>query len=390
MFGSQVLETAIGLVLMFFIIATASSMIAEIISRLTHKRATDLEGAIGGMLGKKGASDEDFKAALALFKATSVYQAATQAAGGPGSKTRQPSYLSAKSFADAIVEVMTTVDNTDPKKSVVQSLDELPANLRTRVEPLVKEAGDDLVAFKSGLERWFDESMARAEGAYKRWTTTWLFLIGLVIAGAGNASTVDVAHNLYVGSATRAAVVEAANGVVSNPDTATQGLKSIQDTTDQLTSLQLPVGWTQTARDNFDLSTLGTYGTIFGWLLTALLVMLGAPFWFDLLTRLVSLRSAGTKPPTAAEDPASATRLQLASQPAQASTDRAVAIAQAAAQTAGQPPPAGEAQGAGVAGGAPGAPASALARPAAPTTTEEVTASLARMLGAQPPTNDNL
>jgi hypothetical protein len=33
--------------------------------------------------------------------------------------------------------------------------------------------------------------------------------------------------------------------------------------------------------------------TLFGWLITALAITLGAPFWFDLLAKLVSLRGAG-------------------------------------------------------------------------------------------------
>src|SRR5207249_3681680 len=51
------------------------------------------------------------------------------------------------------------------------------------------------------------------------------------------------------------------------------------------------------------------------------LFMLGAPFWFDLLTKLVSLRGAGPKPSPAPEDPSSATAIRAAAteQPAPAS-----------------------------------------------------------------------
>lgn len=50
-----------------------------------------------------------------------------------------------------------------------------------------------------------------------------------------------------------------------------------------------------------------------GWLITAFLIMLGAPFWFDLLGRLVSVRSERVK--RAADDPGSNTTL-LAAPPA--------------------------------------------------------------------------
>ena len=54
MFGSQVLEAAIGLFLMFFIVALGASSIVEIISRLFGKRATDLEKAIALPRGRSG------------------------------------------------------------------------------------------------------------------------------------------------------------------------------------------------------------------------------------------------------------------------------------------------------------------------------------------------
>ncbi|WP_152269176.1 hypothetical protein [Agriterribacter humi] len=39
----------------------------------------------------------------------------------------------------------------------------------------------------------------------------------------------------------------------------------------------------------------GGWETFFGWIITALAIMLGAPFWFDLLSKLISLRGTGTK-----------------------------------------------------------------------------------------------
>ena len=37
-------------------------------------------------------------------------------------------------------------------------------------------------------------------------------------------------------------------------------------------------------------------GGVVGWLITALAGMLGAPFWFDLLNKLINIRNAGPKP----------------------------------------------------------------------------------------------
>jgi len=40
---------------------------------------------------------------------------------------------------------------------------------------------------------------------------------------------------------------------------------------------------------------------LFGWLATALMAGFGAPFWFELLGKLVNLRGVGIKPAPAAK-----------------------------------------------------------------------------------------
>jgi len=42
-------------------------------------------------------------------------------------------------------------------------------------------------------------------------------------------------------------------------------------------------------------------GCLIGWLISGLAVALGAPFWFDLLNKLVNLRGTGPRPAPAAK-----------------------------------------------------------------------------------------
>jgi hypothetical protein len=311
MFDSQAVETVIGLVLMFFIVALGSSSIVEIWSRVLHKRAKDLEGALGAMLAGRGTNKSELEAALNTLKGTSVYESSMSAAGRTLFKRneRGPSYLSARSFANAVTEML--VDD----QGLLKPIDDLPAGLRKRLQPIVREARGELVGIKAGLEGWFDETMGRVEGSYKRWATLWVVLAGLVIAVSANASTFHTAKRLWKEPATRQAVANAATGVTGAAQPT--DLDSVAKTTGRLKELGLPVGWDQETKDLWrklrhpeDVTGAQYWsivGFIGGWILTALLVMLGAPFWFDLLTKLVSLRSAGSRPPTARNDPSSAT-----------------------------------------------------------------------------------
>jgi hypothetical protein len=315
MFDSQALETLIGLVVMFFIVALGASSIVEVWSRVLQKRAKDLERALGAMLAGKDGSASDLAAALNTFQGTSIYESAVAATGKTlfRRRSRAPSYLSAKSFADAVTEML--VDEQGQMKTI----DQLPQGLRKRLRTIVQEARGDLLGIKAGLEGWFDETMGRLEGSYKRWATLWVVLAGLVIAVSANASTFHTAKRLWREPATRQAVANAANGLTGAAKPS--DLNSVASTTGKLKELGLPVGWDQETKDLWkNLRHPGNVtgseywslvGFMGGWILTALLVMLGAPFWFDLLTRLVSLRSTGRKPPSAPNDPSSATAVQV-------------------------------------------------------------------------------
>ena len=317
MLGSQALETAIGLTLLFFIVALAVSAATETVSRMTGKRGKDLEEVIRHMIGSitpDGVDDSD--APWTAFSATSVYRAATAASGRTLilQNPKLPSYLSAKSFADAVTEMLRI--GTNPLTEA--ELAALTGPVGERIRSIVLGVGanvhpvDRLTAVKAGLERWYDETMDRMEGAYKRWVTLWVFVLGFGIAVVANASTYHVAERLWQDPTTREAVVAAAGRTVADPPTTAEleaDLGSVAATTDQLTELGLLVGWDDAARDAWADGPFSTaaFGYLLGWLATAGLATLGAPFWFDLLTRLVSLREAGSKPKAAADDPGSAT-----------------------------------------------------------------------------------
>ena len=287
MFGSQALETAIGLALLFFILATATSALVELVSKSLKKRHRDLEHAIGTMLEGGEVAWTGSGTLDAAFRGTTIYRSVEAAAGKAG-----VAYLSAKSFADASVELARTADS-------------IPPGLATRMGQIQADVGGDLLRFKAGLESWFDETMAVVESQYKKWATTWLFVAGLALAVLVNASAIDVARDLWSDEATRAAVVASAEATVGEGQEAAR-IQDVARTTDALTELELPVGWSEPV---FDPShTAGWwFSHIVGWLLTGALLMLGAPFWFDLLSRLVSLRNAGKAPETAPKDTASAT-----------------------------------------------------------------------------------
>jgi hypothetical protein len=295
MLDSQVLEVAIGLVVMFFLLALASSSIVEAIAGVFNIRGKQLETAIKGLV-----SDPQHTLDVWSTSVFAALQAGTRTtASGNASvkkRTRKPAYVSAHAFADATIEAISARKALSTSTTELEG--QLPSNLKSRLDALTNEVGADLNGIKAGLEAWFDDTMERTAGAYKRWAQIVLVVVALALAIALNASTTRVAATIWNDATVRDAVVNASRNVnqVKTPG----GLRNVGITISNLESLHLPLGW----RDWH--SQAGPIGTIAGWFITALLVMLGAPFWYGLLTRLVSLRTAGDKPPPAIQDPTSA------------------------------------------------------------------------------------
>jgi hypothetical protein len=71
--------------------------------------------------------------------------------------------------------------------------------------------------------------------------------------------------------------------------------QTIEDLKGQLDQLQLPIGWPAPWSLAFDQAGQILLSLV-GWALTALAVSLGAPFWFDGLAKLLSIRAAGKQP----------------------------------------------------------------------------------------------
>jgi hypothetical protein len=159
---------------------------------------------------------------------------------------------------------------------------------------LLKSAGDDLKAFRQLLEEWYDAQMDAIGGAYRRWARRWAIAIALVVAVGFQVDSIAIANSLYNDQPLRQAVVAAAtNGTLCEQATdPTKTKECVSQQLDALGAQGLPVGWGIDKPDD----NLGWLSRILGLAITAAAACLGAPFWFDVLNRLGSLRNVGNKP----------------------------------------------------------------------------------------------
>jgi len=325
-----ILDLVIGMIFVFFLLSIISSSAVEIVLTVQKIRAKMLEAWLV----------EIFKEPFA--KEIMNHGSVTALSG----KNQSPSYIDAKNFTNAVIEKIT-YDPGNPT-SIASNLDSIIASLqqtnllddelkrsfliyaaeaKETYRSVSNKTVSEIGLFKGKIESWYDSSMDRVAGKLKtthsRKLTFWL---GALIIIALNADSVAIAKYLYSNPEARIALASQASGAIE--DTALQNkvnaltasLASSSDPSvkasataikaainNSITEIKatkralqesVPLGWNSHVFDDAEGKPNGfmIVQKIIGLLASILAVMMGAPFWFDLLNKVSNLRGAGKKP----------------------------------------------------------------------------------------------
>lgn len=191
----------------------------------------------------------------------------------------------------------------DPLTNVQHAVERLPVG-HTREALLVlidksrRETGaieHQTEAFRKNLENWFNDAMDRVGGWYKRWTRQILLAIAVLAVIAVNADTIKIVQRLASDSALRTSLAAAAEDAAKSATTQPDAAQKLDVVVQKSKTLQLPLGWYQWPWE-YPLDPRLALLKIFGLLISALAVSQGAPFWFDILSKVTNLRATGTPP----------------------------------------------------------------------------------------------
>ncbi len=168
--------------------------------------------------------------------------------------------------------------------------------LAEKTQTKFEDVNEDLTKFEQEVSSWFDRSMERASGVYKRNAKLVAIIIGFIVALAANADTLHMFNMLSKDESLRAAIAQTANNIaVNNSELTPQAIEEINKATETLT---LPIGWGEVNRKNQSKNRKGLLNIryIFGWSITAIAISMGSSFWYDLLRKIVDVGNVGKKP----------------------------------------------------------------------------------------------
>ena len=348
MTGSVALDVVIGLAFMYLLYSLFATILMEIIANWLGLRARNLKHSLKRMLiddeymsdnawwrlkfpayligifvtvkdllGIRNAEYKEGNLLHEFYKQPSIKYL------GNGGLFSKPSYLTAANFSKALLDSLKQMDNSKHKPSTTLAKIQNGINLiksedtKEHIKSLLEDANNDLQKFTVLLENWFDDTQERSIGWFKRNNQVWLLCIGLFMAVSFDASTLKMAKKLSYDKDAREQMVQLASSylektqsvtdtsIQSESDTARlefylKQKKEIQTEIEEAQSI-LGFGNTEFLRPWCKCFWTTLCSDFLGYFLTALAISLGAPFWFDLLNKLVKLRSSVQQPARASQ-----------------------------------------------------------------------------------------
>ncbi len=213
-------------------------------------------------------------------------------------------------------------------------LNQTLSSLLLNVEQYVTQGETNLAQARKNVEKWFNDSMDRVSGVFKRYSQVIALIIGFFIALLLNVDSISLTGYLWREPSVRQVLADKATtaaatnstGIVLSDEFQTNPYKAMQDFREQFIGLGLPVGWTIKAQNDplfegaeckwvpqgnqfFGIAisdrcispsppdhATNWFVKLAGIILTAVAAAQGAPFWFDVLKKVVNLRGTGANP----------------------------------------------------------------------------------------------
>lgn len=236
-----------------------------------------------------------------------------------GEESMSEASRSSLKTSPCLSKIIDSLDRESPE--LIKQVSDLPEHLKQNLLSLAEQSrlkAESLEAEVRQLEtevaNWFDQSMERASGVYRRNAKGVALLIGLLVALLINADTLHMMSRLSKDSLLRETIAQTANQTVQtatvqsnlSPEQATADasgakLESVKNSVNKaLDEIPLPIGWDTVNTQEQEIAdrqwSIPFLRRAIGWGVTGVALSMGASFWYDLLQRVIQVRGTGGKP----------------------------------------------------------------------------------------------
>lgn len=319
------LEIIVALIFIYLASSLIISELQEQLAALLEFRARNLKKALEIFLGKNTVESLYNDSLLSSFN---------QYTNPKTGKSAGPSYVEPKVLAESLISLVNSQlsanekllkedllgNNLDNDKTGIfkklasisnsSKIDKLAIDRLVEIGYSTKLKHDNptLENFVDEIANTFTQIMERTSGVYKRNAKGVSFAFGFLAAALLNIDSFYVIEQLSKNPNLRQGINQLATEVVKtnescfkdakgDPNKVAECTEKLQASVKDLEKINqpLPVGWNEKGWFNGEQikEQNGWLQAIFGWLMTGVAVAMGAPFWFDILGKLINVRNTG-------------------------------------------------------------------------------------------------
>lgn len=295
MFDHIIVEVALGLAAVYLVFSLLCSTLVEFLAGVFSLRGKQLERGIRYLVEDELLSDNLLRHSM-LSKLSDKY--------------RKASYIPAENFRIALIDSLQLYSSKE--KTLIECLEELPeGGLRQSLTAMWLDSNEDELIFKEKVENWFSGNMVRVSGWYKRQIQKVLLLVAFILAAMMNIDSIRIARDIPHDAELRSEMVKQLpklipqQGLFNQPailktssiseesELLKQRYQVLQKTTNELETLELPLGWHDFGFISASFQWYDWLLMILGWFISAFAASMGADFWFSSIGKVINLRSGG-------------------------------------------------------------------------------------------------
>lgn len=317
MLNTAILDIVIALAFTYFILALMVSSINEGISNVLNLRGKMLKKSLFNLFYKsndaketetadkeaKKAPDDMWQQSLVKILDTPFIDALRR------KSDKFPAYIPSKSFLLAMMQFLKEQTNNQDESNFLSQLKEkltkneipiIKGKFRVKLLTFIGKAQGDIEKFKNEIEEFYINTTDQLRDWYKRKVKMLIFIYGLLIALVFNVDTLYMGKVLWQNPTQVAQFLE----IIQKYDKAKTNTKTdstiqqivqttVKDMSNHYDALKpMPIGWDKTKLKNATAGFMPLMSKVFGWLITALALSLGAPFWYELFNKILNVRKA--------------------------------------------------------------------------------------------------
>jgi hypothetical protein len=275
-------------------LAVITSQVQEWIASGLAWRANMLEDAIEQMLGNPEVKNKLYN--HPLIQGLYSSNGKRKPGGIPQDKFALVLFEEVINSGITVADAKNTFDNLKKSVTALKSKSEGSAltNFANSLDTLligIEEKADDathsITEARVRVESWFNNSMERLGGAYRRRMQIVSIIVGIAVAATLNVDTGAIMNTLWRDPVLRQAIVTQASQVKDTDVQSgqTPSIEEIAKNAEKLNILSLPIGWSS---KNTPTDANGWVSKIIGILLSGMAAAQGAPYWFDIMRKLVT------------------------------------------------------------------------------------------------------